>query len=149
MDKQKAIEEAREKYDEAIKQIELADEVCKKVEPHLPEGWKTNESLLVQWGQIAFIKTEKVNALEFRVMCNMVEKLLGRTLMRWIRGDKNNQDLIGYLWFQSEDRKTSIDVHVELGNPEGCKIILKRTWETKPVVDDACLGIRKVSEAGI
>ena len=146
MDKKKVMEEAREKYNEAIKRIKLADKVCKKVEPHLPKGWKTDEGLLVQWGQIQFCKNEKADALEFRVVCNTVENVLGKTLMRWIRGDKDIQTLIGYVSIHSEDRGVYIDVHVELGNPEGCEVTFKRTWETKAVVDEACLGIRKAKE---
>jgi len=149
MDKQKVMKEARENYDEALEKIKFADKVCKKIEPHLPKGWKTYEGLLVRWGQIEFSKNEKANALEFRVVCDMVEKVLDKTLMRWIRGDKNRQTLVGCVSIWSEEKNVHIDVHVELGNPEGCKIILKRTWETNPIVDDACLGIRKVSEAGI
>jgi len=149
MDKQKVMKEAKEKYDEALKRINLADKVCEKIEPHLPKGWKTHEDLLVKWGQINFHKNEKANALEFRVVCDMVEKVLGKTLMRWIRGDKDRQTLVGYTGVRSGDKEVYIDVHVELGNPEGCKVTLKRTWETKPIVDDACLGIRKISEAGI
>ena len=147
MDKQKVTEEARENYYEALKKIELADKVCKKVEPHLPKGWKTHEGFLVKWGQIMFYKNEKANALEFRVVCDMVEKVLGKTLMRWVRGNKNSQSLIGYTGIRSEDGEVSIDVHVELGNPEGCKVAFKRTWETRAVVDEACLGIRKAKEA--
>ena len=143
MDKEKVIKEAKEKYEEALERINLADKVCKKVEPHLPEGWKTTEELLVSWGQINFFKTEKANALEFRVVCNMVEKVLGKASMRWIRGNKDNQTLVGYTHIWSEDRGVSIDVHVELGNPDGCKVTLKRRWETRAVVDDACLGIRQ------
>jgi len=75
-----------------------------------------------------------------------VEKILGKTLMRYVRGDKEHQTLVGYTYISSEDKETTIDVHVELGNPEGCKITFKRTWETKPVVDEACLGIRKEAE---
>jgi len=146
MDKQKAIKEAREEHDETLKKIELAAKVCKKVEPHLPKGWETYEGLLVGWGQINFCKHEKTNALEFRVVCDMVEKVLGKTLMRWIRGDKSRQNLVGYTGIRSEDGETLIDVHVELGNPEGCKVTFKRTWETKAVVDDACLGIRQAEE---
>ncbi|GAH47612.1 unnamed protein product [marine sediment metagenome] len=144
MDKEKVIKEAREKYDEALQRIKLADKICKKIEPHLPKGWKTHEGLLVNWGQIIFGKEEKANALEFRVVCDMVEKALGKTLMRWVRGDKSRQNLIGYTLIRSEDGEVSIDVHVELGNPEGCEVTFKRTWETKAVVDDACLGIRQV-----
>jgi len=147
MDKEKVKKEAREKYDEALQRIELADKVCKKVEPHLPKGWKTYEGLLVAWGQINFCKNEKANALEFRVVCDMVEKILNKTLMRWVRGDKDRQNLIGYACVRSEDREVSIDVHVELGSPEGCKVTFKRRWETKAVVDDACLGIKKLGEA--
>ena len=143
MDKAKVIKEAREKYDDALKRIKLADKICKKVEPHLPKGWKVYEGLLVTWGQINFCKNKKANALEFRVVCDLVEKVLSKTLMRWIRGDKDNQALVGYAHIWSEDREASIDVQVELGNPEGCKMMFKRTWETKAVVDDACLGIRK------
>ena len=146
MDKKKVIEEARETYDEALQKIELADEVCKKVESHLPKGWKTHEGLLVKWGQINFCKNEKANALEFRVVCDMVEKVLGKTLMRWVRGDKDRQTLIGYVGIRSEDGNVSIDVHVELGSPEGCEVTFKRKWETKAIVDDACLGIRKAKE---
>ena len=149
MDKQKVIEEAREKYDEALKRIKLADKVCKKIEPHLPKGWKTDEGLLVQWGQINFYKHEKANALEFRVVCDMVEKVLGKTSMRWIRGNKNNQTLVSLVSIRPEDGNVFLDVHVELGNPEGCEVTFKRKWETKAVVDDACLGIRKAKEARI
>lgn len=146
MEKEKVIKEAKEKHDEVLQRIELADKVCKKVEPHLPKGWKTYEGLLVTWGQINFYKTEKANALEFRVVCDMVEKVLDKTLMRWVRGDKDRQTLIGYTTAYSEDRETYIDVHVELGNPEGCEIMLKRTWKTEAVVDDACLGIRQITK---
>ena len=149
MDKKKVMEEAKENYDEALERIKLADKACKKIEPHLPKGWKANEGLLVRWGQINFCKTEKADALEFRVVCDMVEKVLGKTLMRWVRGDKDRQTLIGYAPILSKDRSTSIDVHVELGNPEGCEVTFKRTWETKAIVDDACLGIRKATEIGI
>lgn len=149
MDKEKVIKKAKEKYDEAIKRIELADKVCKIVESHLPKGWDTYTGLLIKWGQIEFCKNERANALEFRVVCNMVEKVLGKTLARFVRGDKDRQTLVGYVSVRSEDKETSIDVHVELGNPEGCEVTFKRTWETKPIVDEACLGLRKVSEAGI
>ena len=144
MDKQKVIKEAKEKYDEAIKKIKLADKVCKAIEPHLPKGWKTYEGLLIRWGQIEFCKNEKADALEFRVVCNLVESILNKTLMRFVRGDKDRQTLVGYITIWSEDRDVGIDVHVELGNPEGCEVTFKRTWETKPIVDDACLGIRQV-----
>jgi len=149
MDKQKVLKETRENYDDTLERIKLADKVCKKVEPHLPEGWKTDEGMLVNWGQINFCKHKKANALEFRVVCNMVEKILNKTLMRWVRGNKDRQILVGFVGIHSEDRSVYVDVHVELGNPEGCEVTLKRTWETKAIVDDACLGIRKVSEAGI
>lgn len=146
MNKEKVRKEAREDYDEALERIKLADKVCKKIEPHLPKGWKTYEGLLVKWGQINFCKNEKADALEFRVVCDLVEKVLNKTLMRWVRGDKSRQNLIGYTSIRSEDRNVSIDVHVELGNPEGCEVTFKRTWETKAVVDDACLGIRQITE---
>jgi len=149
MNKQKVMEEAKEKYKEALQRIKLADRVCKAVEPHLPKEWKTYAGLLIKWGQIEFCKNEKADALEFRVACNTVEAILGKTLMRFMRGDKDRQTLVGYTQVKSEDGETSIDVHVELGNPEGCEVTFKRTWETKAVVDDSCLGIRKISEAGI
>ena len=149
MDKKKLIKEVKENYDATLERIKLADKVCKKVEPHLPKGWKVDEGMLVNWGQINFCKNEKANALEFSVVCDIVEKILGKTLMRWVRGDKDRQNLIGYTSIRSEDRAVYLDVHVELGNPEGCEVTFKRKWETKAVVDDACLGIRKVSEAGI
>ena len=147
MDKQKVIKEAREMYDEALRGIELADKVCKKVEPHLPKGWKACGDLLVRWGQINFRKHEKANALEFRVVCDIVEKVLDKTLMRWGRGGKDRQTLVGCATVWSEDRESHVEVHVELGNPEGCEITFKRTWETNVVVDEACLGIRAVKEA--
>ena len=149
MNKENLAKEAKEEYDNALQKIKLADKVCKKVEPQLPKGWKTHEGLLVRWGQIVFCKHKKANALEFRVVCDMVEKVLGKTLMRWVRGDKDRQTLVGYAGIRSEDGNVSIDVHVELGNPEGCNVTLKRTWETRVVVDEACLGIRKAKEARV
>jgi len=149
MDKKKLIKEVKENYDDTLERIKLADKVCKKVEPHLPKGWKADEGMLVNWGQINFCKNEKANALEFRVVCDMVEKVLSKTLMRWVRGDKDRQNLIGYTSIRSEDRAVYLDVHVELGNPEGCEVTFKRKWETKAVVDDACLGIRKAKEVSV
>ena len=149
MDKQKVMEEAREKYNEVIKKIKLADKVCKAIESHLPKGWKTHTGSLIRWGQIEFCKNEKADALEFRVVCNMVENVLGKTLMRFVRGDKDKQTLVGFITIWSKDEDVHIDVHVELGNPEGCEVTLKRTWETIAVVDDACLGIRKAKEVSV
>lgn len=146
MNKQKVMKEAKGKYDEALKRIKLADKICKKIEPHLPKGWKTHEGLLVRWGQVEFYKNEKADALEFRVVCNMVEKILGKSLRRFVRGDESRQTLVGYVSIWSKDRDVTIDVHVELGNPEGCEVTFKRTWENKPTVDDACLGIREMRE---
>jgi len=123
-----------------LAKIEASVKFCAKIDPLLPEGWHSKyESNL---GQLEFFKREKANAVEFRVVCDLVEKATGCKLHR---GIGNSGYLWGWDWSCFDDNR-HLDIRVELGMPEGCKITYKRKWTKEAVVDEACLGIRKPAE---
>jgi len=140
MDKTKALEEAKEIYEVNLTKIAEAERICEKVDSLLPKGWHSEFS--AKSGQLEFNKKEKAHAIEFRVVCGLVEKAIGGGLHRGV-GSLGSTYLYGWAWHWFGDGRVSLDVRVELSKPEGCKIKYKRTWEKKPVVDDACLGIQK------
>lgn len=140
MEKAKALAEAKQVYYDSLVKIEAAEKFCAKIDPLLPKGW--HSAYGADSGQLEFCKREKANAIEFRVVCDLVEKVTGCKLSR---GIGNSGYLYGWAWHWFTDHK-NMDIRVELGRPEGCKITYKRKWTKELVVDEACLGIRKAPE---
>ena len=141
MNKEEALKKAKETYEKTIEKINLAEKLCKIVDPLLPSGWKSEFQSYFQ--EVEFSKDESSDAIEFRVVCDTLEKITGYELSRRIGGDKENQHLFAYGHYDNPNGHSWITVNINLNKPEGCKITFKRTWETKPIVDEKCLGIHK------
>jgi len=144
MDKEKALEETKEAYEKALIRIDEAKKVCKKIEPLLPEGWYSIFDSELHY--LEFTRLGKANAIEFRVVCNHVEKALGMKLYRGVSGN-TKPHLYAWEWYYPKGKDLYLTIRVELNKPEGCKITYKRKWSKEPVVDKACLGIRETKEA--
>jgi|GEM_PF-3765429 len=140
MDMAKALEEAKKLHKNLLVKIVEAERICEKVDPLLPKGWHSEFS--AKSGQLEFNKKEKAHAIEFRVVCGLVEKAIGGGLHRGV-GNLGNTYLYGWAWHWFGDGRVALDVRVELNKPEGCKVTYETVSEKKPVVDEACLGIRK------
>lgn len=145
MDKEKALEETRLMYEGGLAIIDEAEKICKKVDPLLPKDW--HSVFYAKHQQIEFTRLGEADAMEFRVVCDLVEKVIGKKLYRGVSGTFGPY-LYGWEWIHLKGGGC-LDVRVELNKPEGCKITLKRKWRKEPVVDEACLGIRKEKEARI
>ena len=143
MDKQQAIKETKEAYEKSLVIIDEAEKVCKKIEPLLPKEWYSIYHSKYQ--QLEFTRLGKADAIEFRVVCDLVEKALDVKLYRGI-AESMDKYLYAWDWYYPEGKNVCLDVRVELNKPEGCKITYKRKWSKEPVVDEACLGIRKEKE---
>lgn len=147
MDKEKALKELEEEHEEGKIAVDYSVALCEKIEPLLPLGWKSEYN--VTWKYLTFSKREKANAAEFRAVCGVVDKVLGRKLIRNAGGTESFPYIYGssYFCLPIKDKTIWMDVRVELNKPDGCKFIFKEVKEMKPVVNDSCLGIRKEKPA--
>lgn len=142
MDYVKAVEETKKMYEQGLAIVDEAEKICKAVDPRLPKDWYS--VFHVNQRQVEFTRLGEADALEFRVVCDLVEAIVGTKLHRGI-GALYDTYLYGWQWLHPEGGGT-LDIRVELNKPDGCKITYKRKWSKEPVVDEACLGIRKVPE---
>lgn len=144
MNKHLALEEAKRLYNDNLVKIEEAEKICKKAEPLLPKDWYS--AFHTNSGQLEFTRPGEADAVEFRVMCDHVEKIVGLKLHRGV-GKSFSTYLYAWNWYYPEGKNIHLEIRVELNRPMGCKVTYKRKWDKHPVVDNECLGIRKEKEA--
>ena len=142
-----AKKKAKEKHEQNLKDIELCNEVAKKISPLLPKGWKCNITtvcfdLEIRKGG----STEETDAIEFKTVCKLVETMTGEKPSRRARvnvGEENPWLLEAEQYFQGE-MGGYIGIEISLYYPKNmpdCKITWKRTWKNVAQVSDECLGL--------
>jgi len=137
MDTQQAIKTAKRTFRENLVSIGLANKVAKKLSPHLPGGWRCE----IDWpGRLEISKWTRANAIEFRVVCDLVEKIINKKLSREAAGENYLKGSI--LLNPNIHRWLSITVY--MGQVEGCKIIKKEEVRTYYEADPNCLGVSNV-----
>jgi len=138
MDKETALKEAEESLRRVLANIEVAQKICDKVDPLLPANWHSTF-----WGShyLEFnpLYSHKASSAEFRAVCDLVEKVSGRRLYRRASGNKDNPKLIATN-HSNFGNDTWLSLWVESRADDTCKITYKRTWETKAIADENCLG---------
>lgn len=147
MNYEEAKKKAKVDYGQSLKDIELCNEVAKKIEPFLPKDWKCRIELVCfnlhiekgDWGTL-----EEADAIEFKTVCKIAEKIIGEKLDRKAEIlDEKIQYLEAEKYFHGKN-KGWICVNITLFNPKNmpdCKITPKRTWKTTYQVSDECLGL--------
>ena len=145
MDKEQALKEAKDSFNRVLANIEAAQKICDKVDSLLPEGWQSKF-----WGgdylEFCPLYPHKASAAEFRMVCDLVEKATGKKLGRSATGNKTYPKLSasGYYNFGLDGARFSLWVQSEADDT--CKITFKRTWETKVIADENCLGKSRIME---
>lgn len=143
MIKKKLLEEAKSRYETRVRKINAGFKLYQKVKPVLPKSWGCSFSII--WNELQFSRAHdgtKANALEFRVVCDLIEKATGKPMQRSAHGNKESgHSLYGSSWVKID--REMVNVSVSLTRPEGCKVEYVEVTETRAVVDDECLGIRK------
>jgi len=139
MNKQKALDEAKQEYEKSLKQIETAQKVCDKVDSLLPKGWESSYcDEYLEFRNFALITP----AIEFRVVCDIIEKATGEKLNRSASGSKRTPVITAHL-YSNFGNSAWFTIWVESRPDDTCKLTFKRSWNLTPVADPTCLGIRK------
>lgn len=149
MDKKKALKEAKESYEEELKQIELAEKITKKIDPLLPKGWESHFDrdraypIVFQSGTYTEDKPNKKPAEEFKLVCKLVEKLIGIKLIREAHANKEN-GLYGLEGHRAHYvKKIDGSIKVLMYNPDhSCEVKFEREYYLKAIVSDDCLGLQ-------
>jgi len=141
MEKEMALKDAEETFRRILAKIEVAQEICDKVDSLLPPNWHSKF-----WGEsyLEFcpLHPYQASSAEFRTVCDLVEKATGNKLFRRASGTKDNPQLIAsnYCQFGNDAWLT---LWVESRADDDCKITYKRTWGTKAIADENCLGVNR------
>lgn len=153
MDKQKAIGRVKRDYDRAVKEIEIADKIAKKIDPLLPKGWTSEidsivNNLIFQCG--SFCSEDSHQATEFKLVCKLVEKAIGEKIVdREGQADKrdgkdNLYILQGSVYHYSNVNgdKICLGINIILYNPKHqCEIEWKKETKVVAKISDNCLGL--------
>lgn len=142
MNKELALKDAERKFRESLRSIEIAQEICDKIDSLLPANWHS-EFLEPNYLTFRPIHSHKASSAEFRMACDLVEKVIKRKLDRHASGDKNSPRLVAsnYGYFEND---IWLSIWVESDVDDTCKITFKRTWETKAIASEDCLGLSRV-----
>lgn len=142
MNKEKALQEALDRYIQNKKEIEMASKVAKKIEPLLPKGWTTEwEAYWLRISSGEWHGERKIDAMEFKTVCKIVKRITKDDFDITTRVD--NEDISFFKGAGSIEVGTGyLLIEIFLYSPKHtCEI----TWteETKKVakVSDGCLGI--------
>ena len=135
------IEEAKiylkREYRQGLISLAMAKKVADKIEPLLPRGWNCS-MFLGTW--LSIEKTEEmVHASEFRVVCDLVEKVTGKKVERSARSEKM---LKGEVWIK-EKLNRYLHIEIYLADVDGCRIERKQETREVYVASPECLGIRQ------
>lgn len=142
MDKEMALKDAEKKFRQTLSSIDKAQEICDKVDSLLPPKWHS-KFIVGDYLEFCPLYPHKPSSAEFRTVCDLVEKVIEKELSRRASGNKDNPQLIasGYFNFGND---VWLSIWVESDADDTCKITFKRTWETKPIADENCLGLNRM-----
>jgi len=138
---------ARERYEGALKEIELCKEIADKIIPSLPDGWdcRIDETIFSLYITKGWRSETGTDAGEFKLVCKLVENATGEKLNKSARVKDGGNNLFCLLAEKYiEKNEICIGVNVNLYHPENmpdCKIEWKRRWRKEAVISDECLGI--------
>ena len=126
------IKEIRKEGARRRKKLLAIKTILEKLIPALPEGWGiwfNKEST------VYITKSAKTDALEFRLVCDLVEQITGRRAQKvGDTSDGKRVELRAYFW--------ECSVYVEMENATGCELIPETKTVTAYRVSDNCAGIR-------
>jgi len=144
----KAKQWAKDEYEKRLKIIKIANQISNKVAPLLPDGWECKIVSHLFWLDIErehYGDGETYDPGEFKLVCNVVEKVIDQKLSRTASVDRET-NIITLLKADSSYYKDGVNfwINIYLANPkfvQDCEI----TWveETREVakVSDGCLGL--------
>ena len=138
MDKEMALKDATGTFERTLVTIEEAQKICNRVDSLLPQGWHS-QFWRGDFLEFCPLYPHKASSAEFRTVCDLVEKVTGRKLGRRASGTKGNPKLIASN-HSNFGNDTWLTLWVESRADDDCKITYKRTWETKAIADENCLG---------
>lgn len=146
MDKEMALKNAKRMFDQALSSIEIAQKICDKVDQLLPLEWNS-KFLEPNYLEFSPLYPHKPSSAEFRTVCDLVEKAIGTKLGRRASGTKDNPRLIASA-YRDFEKDAWLSIWVESHADDTCKITYKRTWKTKAIADEHCLGVSKLMLGG-
>lgn len=136
MNYEKAKRMAKRRYRERLVTIGMAKKIADKVTPLLPQGWECKLDNIGFW--LEFEKWgSPVDAMEFRVVCDLIERAIGQKLQRKAMGERSLRAEISLM----PNPHRYLYIQVYLGNTKGCKIIKKKEMRITYVADPKCLGL--------
>jgi len=139
---------AKLEYEERLRTIRIANDIARKAEPLLPNGWECYIPSGVFW--LEFRKgdwkdQEKFDPGEFKLVCKIVENIIGKKLVRSasVREETGEIDRL-YASNHYHENGVVLWINVNLFGPkftQSCEI----TWEEEihrvAKVSDHCLGL--------
>lgn len=138
MIKTKLLKNAEENYYKELENIETAYGIFKKVESHLPTGWKAD-----YYAECLYLESIEGTPVEFRVVCSLIEKVIGRTLRRSASGNKRESlTLTAHSYDDFGLNEKYFSIHITSGGDDTCKVTFKEKMTTEAIVDPRCLGIK-------
>lgn len=142
MKKMSALKEAKEIYSETRKEIEIAYEIAKKVDPLLPPNWES-AFIIGGWRGLLFSVHEEAPAMDLKLVCSIVEKVTGLEVKKdsYVHGD--------YLMWLSGSVKVPIEeghdlqIYIRHCQPKDCELTIEEKMVKIATVSDDCLGLGK------
>lgn len=147
MNYEEAKKKAKERYESALREIELCMKVFDKVQPNLPAGWECKINTIVfkleihkgyRWAG------ERNDAGEFKLVCKLIESIIGKKLERkaQVKNDGEIFMLDAEAYFSDSTTTTGISVTLyDPTNMPNCDIKWKRSWKKEAIISDECLGL--------
>jgi len=135
-----SLKEAKSIYDKTRKEIEVAFEISKKVEPLLPPKWESN-FIIGGWRGLLFICHKEAPAMELKLVCSLVEKATG------IKPKRGSYIYEESLFWLSGSVKYPIGeghyltIYIRHCEPKDCKLEIEEKLVKMAKVSDDCLGI--------
>jgi hypothetical protein len=143
MNKRDLIDKAKRKYDQTIIQIEKAIELINKIEPLLPKNWI---ALFIPENAYPIVFQnigEKQSELEFKLVCRLVEDLVGRKLLREAYATKGSGLYLLEGCISHYIGDIDLSMKVEMRHPNHtCEITYREETIIKAEVSSECLGLQ-------